>query len=203
MASRLRLAAAPTLAVASATGVDASIVLAGPGARAMAFMIDWLLRSLLAVFYMLLASLLLLGNLSFAVEPDEQTTWYLAGVMPTVAIYFLYHLVLEPLMSGRTPGKRMAGVRVVTLEGLGDAQKPHPLQRAFLEENAGQCGYCVAGILISAKALLDRVPRPSSAQIRDGLRGHLCRCGSQPRFLRAIARAAQAMQAGGAGESDD
>jgi uncharacterized membrane protein SpoIIM required for sporulation len=118
VASRLRLAAPPSLAVASATGVDARIVLAGPGARAMAFMIDWMLRTALAVFYMLLASLLLLGNLSFAVQPDEQTTWYLAGVMPTMAIYFLYHLVIEPLMSGRTPGKRMAGLRVVTLEGL-------------------------------------------------------------------------------------
>src|SRR5688572_22899013 len=106
------------LAVPSATGVDAGIVLAGPGARAMAFMIDWLLRTALTLVYMLAASLVLLGNLSFNVEPEEMTAWFLAGVMPAMAIYFLYHLVLEPLMAGRTPGKRMAGLRVLTLEGL-------------------------------------------------------------------------------------
>jgi uncharacterized membrane protein SpoIIM required for sporulation/uncharacterized RDD family membrane protein YckC len=105
------------LAVPSATGVDAGIVLAGPGARAMAFMIDWFLRTALTLVYMLAASLILLGNLSFNVEPDEMTTWFLAGVMPAMAIYFLYHLLLEPVMAGRTPGKRMAGLRVLTLEG--------------------------------------------------------------------------------------
>jgi uncharacterized membrane protein SpoIIM required for sporulation/uncharacterized RDD family membrane protein YckC len=106
------------LAVSSATGVDAAIVLAGPGARTMAFMVDWFLRSALTVVYMLAASLVLLGNLSFTVAPDEMTTWFLAGVMPAMAIYFLYHLVLEPVMAGRTPGKRLAGLRVLTLEGL-------------------------------------------------------------------------------------
>jgi uncharacterized membrane protein SpoIIM required for sporulation/uncharacterized RDD family membrane protein YckC len=115
--ARSALTAPPMLAVPSATGVDARIVIAGPGARTMAFMIDWLLRTALTLVYMLAASLILLGNLSFTVEPDEMTTWFLAGVMPAMAIYFLYHLVLEPVMAGRTPGKRMAGLRVLTLEG--------------------------------------------------------------------------------------
>jgi uncharacterized membrane protein SpoIIM required for sporulation len=107
----------PTLAVASATGVDAAIVLAGPGARTMAFMIDWMLRTALALLYSLLASLVLLGNLSYNVGQDEMLGWYLFGMLPAVAIYFLYHLVLEPLMGGRTPGKRLAGLRILNLEG--------------------------------------------------------------------------------------
>lgn len=99
----------------------------------------------------------------------------------------------QAVPSCRLPVEAAARKSIVTLEGLGDEAQPHPLQRAFLEVNAGQCGYCVAGILISAKALLDRVPRPSRAQICEGLAGHLCRCGSQPRFVRAIERAARAM----------
>lgn len=107
----------PTLAVRSATGVDAVLVLAGPGARAMAFLVDWLLRAAASLIYLLLASLLLLGNMGFRYSAEQSTLWVLAGVLPATAIYFLYHLVLEPLMSGRTPGKRMAGLRVLTLEG--------------------------------------------------------------------------------------
>jgi uncharacterized membrane protein SpoIIM required for sporulation/uncharacterized RDD family membrane protein YckC len=114
----LALRAPPTIAVPSATGVDAAIVLAGPGARAMAFLIDMLIRGALAMVYLLLASLLLLGNLGFATEGDEETLWYLAGVMPATAIYFLYHLVVEPVMAGRTPGKRMVGLRVLTSDGV-------------------------------------------------------------------------------------
>ena len=109
--------AAPVLSVASATGVDARLVLAGPGARSLAFVLDWMIRSALAAIYLLLASKLLLGNFSFDIGPDDETIWYLAGAMPATAIYFLYHLVLEPLMAGRTPGKRLAGLRVLTPEG--------------------------------------------------------------------------------------
>lgn len=83
----------------------------------MAFVIDWLLRTALTVIYLLAASYLLLGNLSGNVAMDQMTTWYLAGILPASAIYFLYHLILEPLMSGRTPGKRIAGLRVLSLEG--------------------------------------------------------------------------------------
>ena len=108
----------PTLAVASATGVDACVVLAGPGARSFAFLLDWLIRTGVTMVYLLAASLLILGNLRFNVEPDSETLWYLLGALPAMIIYFLYHLILEPLMAGRTPGKRMAGVRVLTPEGL-------------------------------------------------------------------------------------
>jgi uncharacterized membrane protein SpoIIM required for sporulation/uncharacterized RDD family membrane protein YckC len=113
----LALRAPPTIAVPSATGVDAAIVLAGPGARAMAFLLDMLIRGALSLVYLLLASLVLLGNLSFSADGDDETLWQLAGVWPALAIYFLYHLVIEPLMAGRTPGKRMVGLRVLTTEG--------------------------------------------------------------------------------------
>jgi uncharacterized membrane protein SpoIIM required for sporulation/uncharacterized RDD family membrane protein YckC len=112
------VAAPPTIDVPSATGVDARIVVAGPGARAIAFVLDWLIRGGLSLVYLLAASLLILGNLTFAAGPDDEVLWYLAGVLPATAIYFLYHLILEPLLDGRTPGKRMTGVRVLTTDGL-------------------------------------------------------------------------------------
>jgi nicotinate dehydrogenase subunit A len=89
-----------------------------------------------------------------------------------------------------------AGKRVVTIEGIGTPQRPHPLQRAFLDEQAGQCGYCLAGILISAKALLDRNPSPTRREIALALDDNICRCGSHNRILRAVERAAAAMRAG-------
>jgi nicotinate dehydrogenase subunit A len=79
---------------------------------------------------------------------------------------------------------------VTTIEGLGTPEKPHPLQQAFLEEQAGQCGYCLSGILISAKALLDRNPSPSRAEIARALDDNLCRCGTHNRILRAVEKAA-------------
>lgn len=112
------LAAPPALVVASATGVDARVVLAGPGARAIAFVIDWLIRAGVALVYLLLASWLITGSIDMELDPDNQTLWYLFAATPATAIYFLYHLVLEPLMAGRTPGKRMTGVRVLTPEGV-------------------------------------------------------------------------------------
>jgi nicotinate dehydrogenase subunit A len=92
----------------------------------------------------------------------------------------------------------MAGKAVVTIEGLGTPAHPHPLQQAFLDEQAGQCGYCLAGILISAKALLDRNPTPSRREIAAALDDNICRCGSHPRILRAIERAALVMREGAA-----
>ena len=89
-----------------------------------------------------------------------------------------------------------AGKAVVTIEGLGTPERPHPLQQAFLDEQAGQCGYCLAGILICAKALLDRNPSPSRREIALALDDNICRCGSHPRILRAVARAAAAMRDG-------
>jgi uncharacterized membrane protein SpoIIM required for sporulation/uncharacterized RDD family membrane protein YckC len=112
------VAAAPVIDIPSATGIDARIVLAGPGARAIAFILDFLIRAGLALAYLLLAAWAIVGNLEFDVSPDDETLWYLAGALPASAIYFLYHLVLEPLMGGRTPGKRMTGLRVLSTDGL-------------------------------------------------------------------------------------
>lgn len=82
---------------------------------------------------------------------------------------------------------------VVTPEGLGTVEQPHPLQRAFISEQAMQCGYCVSGILISAAALLKRNPSPTEAEVRAALDRNLCRCGSHNRMVRAVLRAASEM----------
>src|SRR5476651_2684263 len=92
-----------------------------------------------------------------------------------------------------TPLWSVAGKEVTTVEGLGNAQQPHPLQRAFIAEQALQCGYCVSGILISAAALLIRNPKPTDADVRAALDRNLCRCGSHNRMVRAILRAATEM----------
>ena len=88
----------------------------------------------------------------------------------------------------------VAGRAVATVEGLGTAEKPHPIQQAFLDEQAGQCGYCLSGIVMSTKALLDRNPDPSRADIVAALDGHLCRCGAHQRILRAVERAAASLR---------
>lgn len=90
----------------------------------------------------------------------------------------------------------VTGRSVTTVEGLGTPAEPHPLQRAFLDEQAGQCGYCLSGILISAKALLDRNPDPTRADIVAALDKHLCRCGAHQRILRAVERAAESLRNG-------
>ena len=79
--------------------------------------------------------------------------------------------------------------KVVTLEGLGTAQKPHPLQRAFIEEQAVQCGYCINGMIMQAAALLQKNPKPSVPEIKQALGNNLCRCGTHLRIIRAIQRA--------------
>jgi nicotinate dehydrogenase subunit A len=90
----------------------------------------------------------------------------------------------------------LAGRAVTTVEGLGTPAKPHPLQQAFLDEQAGQCGYCLSGIVMSSKALLDRNPNPTRGDIVAALDKHLCRCGAHQRILRAVERAATALQNG-------
>ena len=92
-----------------------------------------------------------------------------------------------------TPLWSVADKDVTTIEGLGTSEHPHPLQRAFIAEQALQCGYCVSGILISAAALLKRTPRPSEAQVRAALDRNLCRCGAHNRMVRAVLRAAAEM----------
>ena len=88
----------------------------------------------------------------------------------------------------------VAGKTITTIEGLGSPEQPHPLQQAFLDEQAGQCGYCLSGILISAKALLDRNPSPSRADIAQALDGNICRCGSHNRIIRAVQKAAASIR---------
>jgi nicotinate dehydrogenase subunit A len=92
----------------------------------------------------------------------------------------------------------VAGKHILTIEGLGTPEQPHPLQTAFLDEQAGQCGYCLPGILVSAKALLDHNKSPSRAEIAAALDDNICRCGSHLRILRAVERAAAAMRVGAA-----
>jgi nicotinate dehydrogenase subunit A len=94
-----------------------------------------------------------------------------------------------------TPLRSVENKNVVTVEGLGSADDPHPLQRAFIAEQALQCGYCVPGILVSAAALLKQNPDPSREDIRAALDRNLCRCGSHNRMVRAVLRAAAEMRA--------
>jgi nicotinate dehydrogenase subunit A len=102
----------------------------------------------------------------------------------------------EPIYACSREVGTAAGRAVTTIEGLGTAERPHPLQQAFLDEQAGQCGYCLSGIVISAKALLDRNPSPTRADIAAALDKNLCRCGAHPRILRAVERAASVMREG-------
>src|SRR5262245_33136435 len=90
-----------------------------------------------------------------------------------------------------TPLWAAANKEIVTVEGLGGPDKPHPLQRAFIAEQAMQCGYCISGILISAAALLRRTPDPTEAQVRGALDRNLCRCGAHNRIVRSVLRAAK------------
>ena len=101
----------------------------------------------------------------------------------------------QAIRSCVTPVSAAVGKKVVTLEALGSSDRPGVLQKAFIEEQAAQCGYCVAGVMMSAKALLDRNPIPTEAQIREALAGNLCRCGTHNRIVRAVQRAAKAMAA--------
>ena len=96
----------------------------------------------------------------------------------------------KPVQSCDFPLSAAAGKSITTIEGLARDGTLHPLQRAFVEEQAAQCGYCATGIIMSAKALLDANPRPTEAEIRTALKGNLCRCGTHYRILRAIQRAA-------------
>ena len=91
------------------------------------------------------------------------------------------------------PVSAAAGKTVTTIEGISVNGEPHPLQQAFIDEQAAQCGYCITGIIMAAKGALDANPRASDAEIRTALKGNLCRCGTHHRILRAIRRAAERM----------
>ena len=100
----------------------------------------------------------------------------------------------EPVYACTREISTLAGRSVTTIEGLSADGSPHPLQQAFLAEQAGQCGYCLSGILMSAKALIDRNPRPDRAAIAAALDRHLCRCGVHNRIMRGVERAAAMMR---------
>ena len=101
------------------------------------------------------------------------------------------HLDGQAIRSCVTPVSAAAGGKVVTIAGLGTAEKPHPLQAAYIEEQVPQCGYCVNGWVMTAAAFLKQTPKPTDAQIREALSGLKCRCGTHMAILRAVKRAAQ------------
>jgi aerobic-type carbon monoxide dehydrogenase small subunit (CoxS/CutS family) len=100
----------------------------------------------------------------------------------------------ERVASCDTPMAKVEGRQVVTVEGLADGDRLHPLQQAFIDEHGLQCGYCTPGFVIAAKALLDRNPEPSEADIKTALQDNLCRCGSHARIIAAVKRAAREMK---------
>ena len=100
----------------------------------------------------------------------------------------------KAVLSCVTPLMLLEGKKVTTLEGLGTVETPAPIQRAFIEEQAAQCGYCIAGMMMRAQALLARNSKPTDAEIRAELQLNLCRCGTHMRILRAVHRASHLMQ---------
>jgi nicotinate dehydrogenase subunit A len=109
----------------------------------------------------------------------------------------------KAVLSCVTPMILLEGKQVTTLEGLGTTSEPAPIQRAFMEEQAAQCGYCIAGIMMRAQALLQRNSRPTNEQISSELEPHLCRCGTHMRILRAVRRAARLMDSADASSTAD
>ena len=94
-----------------------------------------------------------------------------------------------------TPVQTVAGAQITTLDGLGTPDNPHPIQKAFIEEQAAQCGFCLSGVVLTAKAFLDQNPRANEAQVRQAMNGVLCRCFTHTRMVRAIMKYAQARNA--------
>jgi nicotinate dehydrogenase subunit A len=105
----------------------------------------------------------------------------------------------EAIFSCITPVSVVAGRAIRTVEGLGTIEHPGPMQQAFIDEQAAQCGYCIAGMMMRAQALLERNANPTQAEIRRHMQSNLCRCGTHMRILRAVARAAERMRNASAG----
>ncbi|MBI1790671.1 MAG: (2Fe-2S)-binding protein [Acidobacteria bacterium] len=101
----------------------------------------------------------------------------------------------EPVRSCVTPVSEAAGLEVISIEGLGTPEDPHPIQRAFIEEQAVQCGYCISGIMLYGKTFIDRNPNASEQEIVESLTGLLCRCHAHVRMVRALKRYAQEVRA--------
>jgi len=103
------------------------------------------------------------------------------------------HVDGEAVRSCRTPVSSLTpGQKIVTLEGLGSVERPHPVQKAFIDEQAVQCGYCINGMIMQSAAFLAKTPHPTEDEIRTELANNLCRCGTHLRIVRAVQRAAQA-----------
>ncbi|MGZ5118583.1 MAG: (2Fe-2S)-binding protein [Burkholderiales bacterium] len=105
----------------------------------------------------------------------------------------------QPVFSCITPVSALQGRKIRTIEGLGTLENPGPVQRAFIEEQAAQCGYCIPGMMMRAQALLEQNPAPSKSDIRRYMNANLCRCGTHMRILRAVERAAGFIKDGGKG----
>ncbi|RXH29468.1 MULTISPECIES: (2Fe-2S)-binding protein [Bradyrhizobium] len=145
------------------------------------------------------------GAMAVDADPDQTLLDVLRGRLGVTSAHFgcgagecgaCYVMVGDHAMAScDMPLWSVADKDVVTLEGLGTSEQPHMLQRAFIAEQAMQCGYCVAGILVSAAALLKRNPSPTEAEVRAALDRNLCRCGSHNRMVRAVLRAAAEMAA--------
>jgi nicotinate dehydrogenase subunit A len=101
------------------------------------------------------------------------------------------HVEGEAVRSCQMPVGEAAGKRITTLEGLGTPEHPHPVQAAFIAEQAVQCGYCTNGMIMQSAAFLTKTPRPTEAQVREELANNICRCGTHPRVVAAVLRAAQ------------
>ncbi len=139
---------------------------------------------------------------SVVAEPDTPLLYVLRNDLGLIAAKFGCGLgqcgactVLvdgAPMRSCVTPIGALGQSEITTLEGLGTVERPHPLQAAFMAEQAAQCGYCIPGVIMLAKALLDRNPQPGEAEVRLALAGNLCRCGTHNRIVRAVLKAAQA-----------
>ena len=135
-------------------------------------------------------------------DPDTPLLYVLRGDLGLTGTHFGCGLAqcgaCTVLVNGRAvrsciaPARSVVGQEVVTIEGLGSPERPDPVQAAFIAEQAAQCGYCTAGMVMSARALLAQTPRPTEQQVREGLAGNLCRCGSHARVIRAVLRAAAA-----------
>jgi uncharacterized RDD family membrane protein YckC len=135
--------AAPDLSVASDTGIDVSLAVAGPGARAYAFVIDWHIRLVLALGWFALSAVAVNGAWTLQPPAGRPAVWFGVVVAPTLALYFLYHLVLEPLMHGRTPGKRLAGVRIATRDGATPAGGALIMRNVFRVIDSLPLCYCL------------------------------------------------------------
>jgi nicotinate dehydrogenase subunit A len=117
----------------------------------------------------------------------------------------MVHIDGAAVRSCTTPLSAAARGPITTIEGLGSPEKPHPVQQAFIDEQAAQCGYCINGMIMNAAALINRTKQPTRLQIRSTLNGNLCRCGTHMRIIRAVERAAAATatQSGNRGGEDE